>query len=447
MRTSTRIIVLALSSHFFIVLGFALGVHAADWSNWRGPEYNGTGNSDKFPLEWGEDKNVVWKTEIPAWGNGTPVVIGESIFFTSQEDGGRMKIHRINKADGKIVWSRECGEERTPRSGDKPGFRGWQKFHDHHNLASASIVGDKEVVIAHFGNGDTYAFDREGNKLWNNNLQELYGKFTIWWGHGATPLLYENNLIIPVMHDTCEDMEEFKENPCDSYIVAFDKKTGEVNWKVLRNTGSKLESCDAYTTPVLWKHEGRTEMILLGGETLDAYDPAKGERLWWLNKGLECIRIVPSPTPVAEIGTIYLVRGKSSPICAVKPKGLGEQPESAIVWTHRQNTPDVPSLVSDGKLMFSVNDRGIAQCFDAESGEVRWTERLPGGTYYPSPLLSGGKVVFLNCDGLAVVLKAAGEFEKLSENKLDGRFFASPIIDGDDLILRSRTHVYKIGKR
>lgn len=431
---------------FCCVFVLPLCAFGEDWSNWRGPNWNGTVDVEKLPLAWGEDSNIKWKTELPAWGNNTPIIVGDSIFLSVQrKDDDQMLVMRLDKRNGKILWEWNCGKERTPRNGDRPGFRGWQKFHDLQNLATPSLVADKEVVIAHFGNGDTYAFDWDGNKLWNNNLQELYGEFTIWWGHGASPLLYENLVVIPVMQDTCEDMEQF-EKPVESYLVAFDRKTGKEVWKILRNTGSKLESCDAYTTPVIWKHENRTELILLGGETLDAYDPVSGKRLWWLDEGLECIRIVPSPIPVEKTGMIYLVRGKSSPICAVKPEGLGKQKIESIIWTHRQNTPDVPCPVSNGELLFSVNDRGITYCFDAKTGEIFWNERLPGGTYYPSPLLADGKLYLMNTDGGCTVLEASKEFKKLAENKLDGRFLSSIIVDGNDLILRSHTHIYRIGK-
>ena len=424
--------------------GFVSSLPAADWSHWRGPTWSGNAVGE-LPTRWSETEGIVWKTQLPPWSCSTPIIIGGSIFLTTHENDDGLVLIRLNQADGKIVWTREVSSgQTTPRHRDDKEFRGWHKFNDYHNLASPSVAADSETIIAHFGTSDLAGFDWEGNLLWKTNLQDEFGGFMIWWGHANSPLLYENFVIVPVMHDNLRDLPD--KIPVDSYLVAYDKKTGKQVWKALRNTGSHEEYNDSYTSPILWKHEGRVEMLIFGGETLDAYNPETGERYWWVNKGLEGNRIVPTPVPCESLGLIFAVRGRRAPVCTVAPKGLGEQPESAVLWTHPRNPPDVSCPVFCNGLLFFTNDQGVATCVDPKTGEVYWERRLSAGMYFPSLLADGKNVYYMNNDGLCTIVKADKEFEQVAQNKLDGVFLSSPIgVDGK-LYIRSRDTIYCIGK-
>ncbi|MCL2304297.1 MAG: PQQ-binding-like beta-propeller repeat protein [Planctomycetaceae bacterium] len=426
-------------------VAFASSLLAADWSNWRGPTWSGNAVGE-LPTHWSETEGILWKTPLPPWGNSSPIVVGDSIFLTTQIDDDQLVLIRLNKADGKIVWEKEIASgQKTPRFQEGQEFRGWQKFNNYHNLASPAVVADSETILAHFGTGDLAAFDWNGSLLWKTNLQETFGDFMIWWGHANTPLLCGNLVIVPVMQDDLRDLPN--KEPVESYLVAYDKNTGKQVWKVLRNTGSKNEYNDSYTSPVLWTHEGRVEMLVLGGETLDAYNPKTGERYWWLNKGLEGNRIVPSPVPCESLGLVFAVRGKREPVCCVAPKGLGEQPESALLWSHPKNPPDVSCPVVCNGLLFFTNDGGIATCVDPKTGDVHWEKRLAGGTYFPSLLADGNNVYYMNNEGTCTIIKADKEFEQVAQNKLDGTFLSSPAAVDGKLYIRSRDAIYCIGNR
>ena len=167
--------------------------------------------------------------------------------------------------------------ERIPVVGKIGDARRSQKFHKSQNMASPSPVTDGKLVVVHFGNGDLAAYDFDGKQLWQRNLQKDYGNYTIWWGHANSPVLYDNLVISICMQDSCADLPG---KPSPSYVVAHDKRTGREVWKTLRMTAATHESCDSYTTPILWKNGERTELVVLGGQMLDAYDPATGKQLW-----------------------------------------------------------------------------------------------------------------------------------------------------------------------
>jgi outer membrane protein assembly factor BamB len=413
-----------------------LSAAAGNWPQWRGPAGDSVSTETGLPLEWAETKNVVWKCPLPGEGASTPAVWGDAVFVTCQK-GDNLVLLKVNKGSGKVEWQRTVGSGEVRRSTAKS--RGQQKFHPLQNLASPSPVTDGSIVAAHFGNGDLAAYDIDGKQLWRRNLQEDHGAYTIWWGHANSPVLYKDLVICVCMQDSLRDLDA---TPVDSYLVAYERKTGEQRWKKLRNTQAKAEECDAYTTPVLAEVNGQTEMIVMGGNQLDAYDPATGEQRWVL-PGLSGSRTITGPT-VAD-GMVYATCGMRRDLVAVNLGGSGELPASAVVWRTRDNTPDSPCPVVYGGLLFVVSDNGVAQCLDARTGAAKWKEQLPGD-HKASPLAADGRVYFLGRDGRCTVIRAAAKFEKLAENRIDDELIASPAVSDSKLFLRGRKALYCIGK-
>ena len=308
-------------------------------------------------------------------------------------------------------------------------------------MASPSPVTDGATVIAHFGNGDLAAYDFAGNRLWLHNLQKEHGAYTIWWGHANSPVLWKELVISVCMQDSVADLQA---QPSPSYLVAHDKRTGEQKWKVLRMTGSRAEDGDAYTTPILYRAEGGTEqLIVVGGNQIDAYDPATGKQLWYL-PGLKGSRTITGPT-LGE-GLLFCTEGKRGSLLAVRLGGEGQRGADAIIWKRAQATPDSPSPVLWKGLLFLVSDDGFAQCLDARTGEVHWKERLPD-KYKASPLAADDKVYFLNLVGRCTVVAAAPKFEilrKTSSMTTRWRHRRSPMAG---FYLRGKKALYCIGKK
>lgn len=414
----------------------ALPALAGNWPQWRGPDGNSVSTARGLPLEWAEDRNVVWKAPLPGDGASTPAVWGDAVFVTGQR-GEDLLLFKLTKGTGKIEWERTVGTGEVRRKTAKP--RGQQKFHPYHNLASPSPVTDGRRVFAHFGNGDLTAYDFDGKQLWRRNLQQDHGGYTVWWGHANSPVLYHDLVVLVCMQDSLKDLGE---PPVDSYLVAYDQATGRQRWKTLRNTKAKAEECDAYTTPVFAEVGGRTELLVMGGNQLDGYDPATGRQLWFL-PGLNGNRTITGPT-VAD-GLVYATCGMRRDLVAVRPGGSGELPPAAVVWRAKDSTPDSPCPVVYRGLLFMVNDNGIAQCLDAKTGAAEWKERLPGD-HKASPLAADGQVYFLGLGGGCTVVAAGPKFEKLAENRLGDEFIASPAVSDGRLYLRGRKALYCLGK-
>jgi outer membrane protein assembly factor BamB len=413
----------------------ALRCPAADWPQWRGPTGNSISTETNLPLFWGEDRNVRFKAELPEWGTSTPAIWGDALFVTTQQDEALLAL-RLDKLTGRIQWTRQLGSGVPKREGAKRE----QKFHRMQNMASPSPVTDGEVVVVHYGSGDLAGLDFEGKVLWQRNLEKDYGAYTIWWGHANSPVLYKNLVISVCMQDSLIGVAE---QPSPSYLVAHHKLTGREVWKSLRMTKADAEQCDSYTTPIFCPTPDRLEMVVMGGNQLDAYDPATGKQLWFL-PGLTGGRTITGPTFSRD--TIYATQGQKGPLLAVKAGGAGELPKQAIAWKHEQGTPDSSTPVVLGSLLFLITDNGIAKCFDSHTGHLQWEQRL-AGDYKASPLAAEGRIYFLNTHGLCTVVSATSRFDKLAENQLDDETLASPITSDGRLYLRGRKALYCLEKK
>ncbi|HUE69759.1 MAG TPA: PQQ-binding-like beta-propeller repeat protein [Pirellulaceae bacterium] len=439
----------------------AFPARADNWPQWRGPDGTGVSQEKDLPIVWHEGRGIDWKSPLPAWGTSTPAIWGDAIFVTSHTDKNELLLLKLHKKSGEILWTQNVGsgEARRDEGKSKGPSRDKQKFHLLHNLASPSPVTDGKTVVAHFGNGDLAAYDYDGKQLWKRNLQEDYGGYSIWWGHANSPVLYRDLVISVCMQDSLADL---RDKPVESYLVAHDLKSGNERWKLIRTTKAKAEECDAYTTPLLVRRDsvadgaprsgdlrsdgaprsGDLQLVIMGGNQLDAYDPATGKQLWVL-EGLVGGRTVTGPT--AAHGLIYATRGLRGAMVAVDPSAGGELSKRSIVWEYEGGTPDTCCPVVWAELLFMVSDDGIARCLDARTRHLKWMQRLKG-KYKASPIAAEGRVFFLNTEGLCTVISAAPRFDKLLENKLDDEFLASPAVSDGKIFLRGKNTLYCIGR-
>ncbi len=429
-------IAVGLSLSWAVVWSTAFG---GDWPQWRGPAGNSTSNETGLPTHWSETENVAWKTPLPEWGTSTPAIFGDAIFVTSESDGALLLL-RLDKRDGHLVWKEQIGTGRAKRS--VMGKKRAPKYHPSHNMASPSPVTDGQRVIVHFGNGDLASYTFDGHQEWIRNLVTDYGPYTIWWGHANSPILVGDEVISVCMQDSLEGTGR---PTAPSYVVAHDKRTGKLLWKVMRMTGADAESCDSYTTPVLSRSSGRSEMIVMGGNVVDAYDPANGARLWEL-PGLVGGRTITGPT-VAD-GFVYVTTGMRGPLEAVKIGGTGKlAPASAVAWKVTDSTPDTCCPVVAGGFVFLLSDNGIGTCLDAQTGTRKWRNRFfPRGNCKASPLAADGHVYFLGYHGQCIVVDASENLRIVATNSLDDAFTASPAVSNGRIYLRGRKALYAIGK-
>ena len=391
---------------------------AGNWPQWRGPSLNGVSDETGLPVKWDQHANVTWKLAMPSWSGSTPIIWGDRIFLNVAE-GDNLQLWSVDRNKGEVQWKR-------PLSGGNVKMR-------KQNMSSPSPATDGSGVWVMTGTGILKAFDFSGKELWARDIQKDYGRFGLNWGYASSPLLHEDALYVQVLHGMHTD------DP--SYVLRIDKKTGKTLWRVERPTNAERESPDSYTTPTLIRNGKTLELIVSGGDYVTGHDLATGKELWrggGFNPDKNPFnRVIASP--VAHNDLVY-VPTRVRPLQAFR--------SGARLAFQFQDGPDVPTPVTDGKYLYSINDRGIAYCLDAKSGaQIYGGQRLKPGTYSASPVLADGKIYITNEEGLTSVIKAGPQFEILSENALNDYCLSSPAISDGQIFLRTTGHLYCIGPR
>jgi outer membrane protein assembly factor BamB len=397
-----------------------------NWPQWRGPNLNGISNETGLPVTWDTETNVAWKIEMPAWTGSTPIIWEDSIFLNVSIDGSSaIELWHLDRRDGSVTWKRflSDGDHRERKQ----------------NMSSPSPVTDGEHVWVMTGTGVLKGFDFEGNEIWTRNIPDEYWPFGLNWGYASSPLLFEDSLYVEVLHGMKTD------DP--SYVLRIGKLTGETVWMIERPTPAERESPDAYTTPALLQYDGKTEIVITGGDVVTGHDPATGEELWrsdGLNPGNRGnYRIVASP--VTMDGIIYAPT-RVRPLLALRAGGRGDITDTHRLWSF-DNGPDVPTPVTDGELFYIVNDKGIMFVLDAETGATIYgPERLTPGTYSASPILADGKIYATSEDGVTTVVRAGREFEILATNDLEAYTLSTPAISRGQIFIRVTGALYAIGE-
>jgi outer membrane protein assembly factor BamB len=241
---------------------------AADWPNFRGPNSTGVSDTTGLPVEFGPEKNVVWKTLLPP-GHSSPVIVGDRIWLTGWDEDN-LHVMALSRADGKIIWRREI---RRPRK---------QELHKSNSPASPSVATDGRNIYAFFTDLGLISFGSDGQERWRLPL----GPFNNPFGMGASPV-FVNDRIIQV---------------CDaetgSFIIAADAKTGKVLWRVERP-----EFTRGFATAVLWKPKtGGWQALVAGSHRLVSYDVETGKEVWYV-RGLTW-QVKPTPVVAADIAYV-----------------------------------------------------------------------------------------------------------------------------------------------
>ena len=386
----------------------SLPVCPADWPQFRGPGGQGHSSERDLPLEWSEDKNIIWKVPIPGLGWSSPVIQGDRIWLTTALGEGRsLRTVSIHRKDGRVLSEVEVFLNNDPA-----------RIHSKNSHASPTPILEDDRVYVHFGASGTACLSSEGQILWRTQLE-----YETMHGPGGSPTLFGDLLIV-----SCDGTNV-------QYVVALEKRTGQIRWKQSREKGRM-----AFSTPLVIQEQGVDQVVSTGGDRVVSYDPMTGKEIWWFPyDGFSLV-----PRPVYGLGLVYVCSGFNSPVLyAIRPSGRGNLAGSHLAWSLSKGVPFNPSPVLVGDELYVVSDRGVLSCLDARTGRTLWKERL-GGNFSASPLAAPERIYFLNEEGETTVLAPGKEFKKLATNSIDGRTLASLAAAENAIYLRSARFLYRI---
>ena len=401
-----------------IVLSATPARAGENWPQFRGPRGDGHADAVGLPITWSESDNVVWKTAIHGRGHSSPVVWADQVWMTTAaRDGKQMFAVCVDRASGKIVHDIKLFTNEV-----------LQITHALNSFASPTPVIEQGRVYVSFGTYGIACLDTTtGRTVWaRRDLNCNHFR-----GPGSSPFLFGDLLI---QHYDGFDVQ---------FVAALDKTTGKTVWKTDRSTEFANDNGDfrkAFCTPIVIRAGGRLQLISPGAQASMAYDPYTGKELWkvcWSGHS-------SASRPLFGHGLVYLNTGfGKAQLWAVRPDGRGDVTDSHVVWKQLKGVPSKPSVLLIGELIFMVDDGGVASCIEACTGQIVWQKRL-GGEYSASPIYADGRIYFFGHDPAATVIEAVGQFKVLAVNRLDAGFMASPAVVGKALILRTKTHLYRI---
>ena len=454
---------------------------ATDWPQFRGPNAAGISDDSNLPVEFGPDKNVVWKTPLPP-GHSSPSIAGEKIFVTAVENEKLYTI-ALDRQTGRILWRREAVRPRKQvieRPANSP--------------VSASPVSDGRNVYVFFQDFGLLAYGPDGNELWRMPL----GPFNNPFGHGASPILAGDTLLMNCDQDI------------GSFLLALDKKSGRVLWRTARPHAQR-----GYATPILYRAKnGSDQVIVAGSYRLSGYDLKTGKEVWWIRRLPWQIK----PTPIVANDVIYFVTfsGESDPgqqenvppfpealakldqnkdaklskdeivdprvkgrfdeyldlddtgyleerdwnqfrdrrlgenaLRAYRLGGEGDLTESGFLWKQSKTLPNVPSPLFYRGVLYTLKEGGILTSFNPETGAILKQARIQGALddYYASPVAAGGKLYTISEGGQAAVIQAGGQWEILRLNDMNDGAKATPAFVDDKLYIRTYGMLYCFAKK
>ena len=452
---------------------------APDWSRFRGPNGSGISTARNIPTEFGPQKNLQWRLALPP-GHSSPILHDDRIYLTAQR-GTALATIAIDRHKGSTIWERTAPEVPT-KVVDK-----------RNNPASPSPAVEADGIYVFFPDYGLLAYDVSGRERWKMPL----GPFTNIYGMGASPVIVGDLVVL-----ACDQS-------IGSYLLAVDKRTGKVRWRV-----DRPEAKSGHSTPIVWRGpDGKDQILLPGSFLLTAYDAASGRKLWWVG-GLS---FEMKSTPVVNGDTIY-VNGYGAPVndpgnkvsipvaeevwktadadangvlsktefpkytpafwfdvadldlngaltkdewayyraaldsengmLAIRLGGSGDMTDKAIRWKYQRSVPQLPSPLVYQGVLYMVNDNGIVTTLNPETGGVIKQGRLTGalGPHFASPVAADGHVFFTTEAGTIVVVGPGGDFTPVALNELKEDTYATPSFADGRIYVRTTAALYAFGR-
>ena len=419
----------------FFVLVVSVSGGMGDWPQFRGPLGDGVAPLAEPPLKWSETQGMKWKSPVHDEGWSSPIVFGGQVWLTTaSKDGRELFAMAFDRVSGKVVHDLKVFTVEQPQS-----------HFGHNTYASPTPAAEPGRIYVHFGYAGTACLDTgSGKKLWERR-DLVCNHFR---GAGSSPVIFRHLLLLQA---DCID---------EQYVMALDTDTGRTVWKTSRSidfrdldergkpaTGGDFRK--AFGTAQVAELGGQSVMLSSGAKALYGYDPLSGKELWRVE---ERTSHSTGTRPVTGQGIVFAPTGWSNgQILAVVPGAPGEVLDANdtaaptgklhLAWKTKRFVPRKASLTYFNDLLFGITDDGVATCWDAVSGDVRWNERI-GGNNSASPALAAGRLYFFNEEGKGTVVAARGQFEKLAENQLAEGCMASPAAAGKSLFVRTKSNLY-----
>lgn len=411
---------------YTLALSLALPAWSEDkteWHNWRGPFVNGSVEAGNFPDKLDPQK-CMWQTALPGKGCSTPIISNQHIFVTAPVEGNDGLL--CYDMSGKEQWKATFGKENPGKHANGSG-------------SNASPITDGKAVYCFFKSGTFAAVENDGKVRWKTDLVERFGKDTLYWDHGTSPVLTEKYVIMVRMHEG------------ESWLAAFDKQSGEMAWKVARNFKTPQECDHGYSTPLVIQYQGKESILIWGGEHITIHNASDGKSIWTCGGfNPDQSKLWPAiATPIIFGDVVVIAYGRNDRgiprLYGVKLSGEGDVTATNHLWKRDDVGTFVPTPAAYKDRLILVRDRGEVECVDPQTGKTVWKNAFPKNrsNFYSSPLVAGDKLYAPREDGVVFVANLANDqFSILSENDMGESVIGSPGPSSGKILIRGTKHLF-----
>ncbi len=387
---------------FVLILQIPTNIsRAGDWAQWRGPSGLGlSAGEGEIPLKWNERQNVIWRTPVPGRGHSSPTIVGDLIVLTTADES--------TQTQGLIGFDRKTGKQKWITPVSQGGF---PKIHAKNTHASSTVASDGKLFFTAFHHHDkieAVGLNADGKIEWRRDVgpfrPQLYE-----YGYAASPTLYKGTLIVTGNCDT------------SSWMKALDPSSGKILWE------QELPKMLVWSSPIVGQVAGKDQLLLSGFEKMSAFDPSNGRQLW----STPCLTVATCGTAIWSGDVTFASGGyPKAETVAVKADGSGQ-----ILWKNNVKCYEQSMLIKD-QHVYAFSDQGIAYCWDALTGNEKWSKRLRGPVS-ASPVLVGNQILVTNELGTTFVFEATpDEFRSAGQNQLGTDMFASAVVLDGRIYLR-----------
>jgi outer membrane protein assembly factor BamB len=431
---------------FLALSGFVEPRPGVDWPAFRGIDASGVAEGAETPTTF-TPADAAWTVPISGLGLSSPIVWGNllclSTAISGQKDAGlkvglygniqsvddstehEWKVTCLNKRDGSVAWQ-QTAYKGVPKV----------KRHTKSTHANSTLATDGTHLAAMFGSEGLYVYDLKGNLLWKKDLGILDAGFFMvpgaQWEYGSSPIIHDGRLLI------LADVQK------DSFLAAFDVKTGKELWRTPR------ADVPTWGSPAVIEAAGRAQVVVNGWKHVGGYDLKTGKEIWKLSATGD----IPVPTPIFAHGLIFLTsaHGPGSPVYAIKPTAAGDislqdggTSNDHIVWSVPRDGAYLSTPLVYGEYLYVVRHQGILNVFNAKTGERAYQQRLAAGAFTASPVANNGRIYIPSEDGDIYVVKAGPAYELLATNRMLAPLLATPAISEGRLYVRTGDQLLAFG--
>ena len=427
-------------------------VHGQNWPQYRGPQAGGVDATVPLPTTWnvGTGENVRWQTPIPGLAHAAPIVWGDRVYVATAVQSGKSELKVGLYGDIASVQEKESNQWRLLALDRQTGRVVWNTLaheavpkvarHTKATHCNSTPATDGRRIVAIFGSEGLFCFDTDGRLLWKKDLGPMDSGYFVspaaQWGFASSPVIHDGKVIV-----LCDVQQ-------DSFLAVFDLADGRELWRQPR------KDVPTWSTPTVVTAAGRTQIAVNGWHHTGGYDFATGRELWKLDGGGD----IPVPTPVAAGDLIYFTsaHGRMRPMRAIRADATGDitpgesgHVSPAIAWNHDRRGNYMQTPIGVGGRVYGCADVGLLTCFDALTGEVRYSERLSKTSegYTASPVSDGRHLYFTSELGNVFVVPATGTFYVVAKNELGETCLSTPAISAGMMFFRTREKLVAIGPK